>query len=197
LRYWDKTWFFSPEWGDDGRFGAFSRIYSFRDVVGLYGIALLRKRHGFSLQELRPVGDYLRRHHETPWASLAFYVAGRNVYFRDPESPDETYVGVRPLAQEAIPIELARIAGDLLETTARLQRRQNGLLGKIERNRNVAHNANVLAGTRVPTLAVWNLHKADFSTQQIVREYPRLTPIDVKAAIEFEAKRQRRKLGAR
>src|SRR5437016_3725980 len=89
LRYWDETAFFSPEQvSEEGRYGAYSKIYSFRDVVGLYTIALLRKQHRFSLQELRPVGEYLHRYHDTPWASLAFYVAGHSAYFRDPANPE-------------------------------------------------------------------------------------------------------------
>jgi hypothetical protein len=35
LRYWDKTGFFHPEFAADDRRAAFSRVYSFKDVVSL------------------------------------------------------------------------------------------------------------------------------------------------------------------
>src|SRR6266404_2158737 len=84
LRYWDTTGFFSPEYAPGYSYGVFSRVYSFRDVVGLYTIGLLRKRYKFPLQKLRQVGAYLHDHHETPWASLALYVVGQDIVFRDP-----------------------------------------------------------------------------------------------------------------
>src|SRR5262245_1789784 len=80
LRYWDQTFFFSPEYSGE-RVGAFAHVYSFRDVVGLYTIGLLRKRHGFPLQQLRPVGEFLRRFHDAPWSSLTLYVTGRDIAF--------------------------------------------------------------------------------------------------------------------
>src|SRR5947209_8547317 len=71
VRYWDKTEFFSPTLVDGVR-RAFSRIYSFRDVVGLRTIAMLRNKHHVPLQQLRRIGEWLHRHHETPWSSLRF-----------------------------------------------------------------------------------------------------------------------------
>jgi len=88
LRYWDHTEFFSPEHAPGYRSGAFTRIYSFRDVVGLSAIATLRNEHQFPLQKLRLVGAYLKRFHDTPWASLALYVSGREILFREPGRPE-------------------------------------------------------------------------------------------------------------
>ena len=74
LRYWDQTGFFNPTLIDEAseRFG---RIYSFRDLVGLRTVAVLRNR--VPLQELRRVGEWLHRQHETPWASLRNALLGR------------------------------------------------------------------------------------------------------------------------
>src|SRR5689334_7967186 len=71
LRYWKDTGCFVPEYAS--RRGP-AQIYSFRDVVGLYTVARLRKEYRFSLQELRPIGEYLHSHSSSPWASLGFYV---------------------------------------------------------------------------------------------------------------------------
>jgi uncharacterized protein (DUF433 family) len=65
--------------------------------------------------------------------------------------------------------------------------------GRIAHRRQVARNAAVLAGTRIPTAAVWNLHRASYDTDAILREYPRLTPADVTAAINYEEDRRRGK----
>jgi uncharacterized protein (DUF433 family) len=53
------------------------------------------------------------------------------------------------------------------------------------------HNAWVVAGTRIPTEAIWNFHAAGYDAEAIIREYPRLTPDDVRAAIDFESRRHK------
>lgn len=65
LGYWDDTEFFSPTVLDGFRRRAFGRIYSFRDVVGLRTIAILRNVHRIPLQELRRVGAWLKERHVT------------------------------------------------------------------------------------------------------------------------------------
>jgi uncharacterized protein (DUF433 family) len=50
----------------------------------------------------------------------------------------------------------------------------------------VTHNTPVVAGTRIPTAAVRRFHEAGYSPSQIMREYPSLTPEDVKAALVYE-----------
>jgi len=94
-----------------------------------------------------------------------------------------------------IPIELEQIARTVREAAAQLRHRRAEQIGKVERNRLVVHNKPVLAGTRVPTSAVWNLHKAGFSTNSIITEYPRLKAEDVSAAIAFEQSRRKKKVG--
>jgi uncharacterized protein (DUF433 family) len=193
LRYWDSTGFFEPAFrSDEGDYGGFSRIYSFRDLVGLYTIAQLRKQHRFSLQELRPIGEYLKRFHDTPWSSLTFYHHGKNLYFHDPERPGE-YVGARPLGQTPLSsVEMERMARDVRERVLHMRHRDSTDVGQIVKRRNVAHNSWVVAGTRVPSTAVWSLHRAGYTHDQIVREYPRLTIADVEAAIRFEKAQQQR-----
>jgi uncharacterized protein (DUF433 family) len=72
----------------------------------------------------------------------------------------------------------------------RLRERQRDQIGRIVRNRYVVHNAWVVAGTRIPTTGIWNYHVAGYSATDIIREYPRLTKADVRAAIAFEKRRQ-------
>src|SRR5712691_10045394 len=144
LRYWDDTEFFSPEYAPGYRHGSFSRVYSFRDVVGLFVIGLLRKTRRIPLQELRRVGAYLRRYHTTPWSSLVLFVTGKTIIFRE---PDGAYVSTRPEGQTVLPIEMEQIARTVREEAAELRNRRTEQIGKIERNRLVVHNMHVLAGT--------------------------------------------------
>ena len=188
LRYWDKTGFFSPTILDDYKRRTFGRIYSFRDVVGLRTIAVLRNRHRIPLQEIRRVGAWLSDRHDAPWSSLRFALKGRKVVFFDPDIG----VAVEPAGagQEVLPVDLELIASEMREAADRLRDRQPDEIGQIRRNRYVVHNAWVVAGTRVPTTAIWNFHVAGYSAADIVREYPRLTEADVTAAVDFEARRQ-------
>lgn len=185
LRYWDETDFFSPTLVHGVR-RAYSRIYTFRDVVGLRTIATLRDR--VPLQELRRVGEWLHAHYETPWSSLRFALNGRKVAFIDPA----TGVGVEAQdgKQTVLAIALEPIANEMQKAAARLRERGTRQLGQIVRNRYIVHNAWTLAGTRVTTEAIWNFHKAGYKPNQIIEEYPRLTKKDIREAIRFEAKRK-------
>ena len=151
LRYWDATDFFSPELLSDERGRAFGRVYSFRDVVGLRTIGVLRNIHRIPLQELRRVGEWLLGHHRTPWSSLRFALSGRKVVFNDPVTSD--YVEAAGGGQSIIPIDLEVIASDMRQESQRLKERRSDQIGTVVRNRFVVHNAWVVGGTRIPTSA--------------------------------------------
>lgn len=194
LAYWDKTDFFSPEMLHDHRRRAFGRIYSFRDIVGLRTISILRNTHKVPLQELRRVGEWLAQqwvtqHHQVPWSSLRFALSGRKVLFYDRQSGN--FVEARGAGQSVIEIDLEPIAANMQREADRLLERRPDQIGTFARNRYVVHNSWVVAGTRIPTNAIWNFHKAGFGPDAIIAEYPRLTLGDVKAAIEFEADRHK------
>jgi DNA-binding transcriptional MerR regulator len=189
LRYWDRTGFFAPTLLEGHGRRTFGRVYSFRDVVGLRTIALLRNEHRIPLQELRRVGEWLHREHETPWASLQFALIGRRVVFIDPESGMATEP--RGAGQTVVSVALEPIASDVRQRAARLKERRPEDVGKISRNRYVAHNAWVVAGTRIPTRAIWNFHEAGYDAGAIIREYPSLTQSDVRAAVEAEMERRK------
>jgi len=187
LRYWDRTGFFSPTLIDEFRRRTFGRIYSFRDVVGLRTIAILRKEHRVPLQELRRVGEWLHERHEAPWSSLKFALRGRHVVFYEPGSDTPLEPGT---GQRVLPIALEPIAHEMRAASQKLRERLPDQIGQVVRNRYVVRNAWVLAGTRIPTKAIWSFHEAGYAIAEIVREYPRLTEDDVRAAIDFEAGKQ-------
>ena len=66
IRYWDKTGVLVPSLASGNRRSPFSRIYAFRDPVGLRTLGELRDRCGFSLQKLRIVGEWLVSHYDAP-----------------------------------------------------------------------------------------------------------------------------------
>jgi uncharacterized protein (DUF433 family) len=187
VRYWDDTGFFSPTLVHGVR-RAFSKIYTFRDVVGLRTIAILRNQHRIPLQELRRVGEWLRAHYQTPWSSLRFALSGRKVAFFDPVAGVAMEAG--DAKQTVLTIALEAIANEMQKAADRLRERDASQIGHIVRNRYVVHNAWTLAGTRVTTEAVWNFHQAGYKPEKIIEEYPRLTRKDIQEAIRFEAKRK-------
>jgi uncharacterized protein (DUF433 family) len=183
---WDRDGFFRSTWPSDGK--PYGRLYSFRDVVGLRTLAVLRTEHRVPLQDLKRVGQWLSDRYEAPWASLRFYVAGRRVYFDDPSTGMRT--AGRPLGQGAFPFEMDAVAKTVSERVAAAKRRQPDQLGRIVQERGMVGNAPVLAGTRIPTSAIWSFHADGYTVEQIIAEYPRLTPTDIEAAILFEQTRR-------
>ncbi len=188
LSYWVETEFFQPDLSHGGT----ARLFTFRDVVGLRAIAILRNEQGIPLQELRKVGEWLLKYHHKPWSGLRLFVSGRRVYVSDPDTGAR--LGARDPEQAYLPtVDLLKIANDTGERVEVLRRRRQEQYGKIERKRDVARNAPRLSGTRIPTSAIWAFHLAHFSADQIVREYPTLTEADVRAAIEYEGQHQKKR----
>jgi DNA-binding transcriptional MerR regulator len=189
LRYWDRTKFFCPQYASDNRHDPFSRVYSFRDLVGLETLATLRKRNKVPLQELRKVNSWLREQYETetPWASLTFAVEGRKVFVGAQQN--QSFVEALS-GQEVVLVRLKEVVRKLEERIGQLRNRPRQEIGAIERHRFVARNAHVLAGTRIPTVAVWQLHEAGYPPRAIIREFPTLKLRDVNAAIAFEQQRR-------
>lgn len=188
LRYWDKTDFFAPALVDDREHRAIGRIYSFRDVVALRTISILRNQHRIPLQELRRVGAWLSQQHESPWSSLQFGLVGRKVVFIDPVTgvPAEP----RGAGQSYLEVALEPIADEVRRAAERLKKRGSRQVGEASRNSYVVHSAPVDIGPSVTTRAIWNFYEAGYTTEQILNEYPSLTPWDVRAAIQYEADRR-------
>lgn len=189
LRRWDQIGLYSPTFADEDRSRPYSRIYSFRDIVGLRTLAQLRER--VSLGELRKLSEWLHKHHDAPWSSLRFYLIGRKVLVADPETGLK--VTLRPPGQQPLPqFELEEIAQATRRAVAQMSERRPENIGKIARHRHVLSNAPVIAGTRIPTSAIREFHDAGYSIDQIIDEYPQLGREDVEAAIRDEQRRQKR-----
>ncbi len=189
LRYWDDTEFFTPAFREDVRHSPWARVYSFRDVVGLRALAQMRRSFRVPLQHLRKVGAELRAHYDEPWATLTLYVVGRSVFFQDEGAAIKRADQTR---QQLMPIALARVEREIRDEINRLQQRGQGDIGRVARHRYVAENRPVLAGTRIPTEAVWQFHAEGYTPDEILAVYPHLTMKDVQAALRFETKKRKR-----
>jgi uncharacterized protein (DUF433 family) len=183
LHRWDRSGFFAPSFADPDRRRPYSRIYSFVDVVGLRTIAELRER-GIPLSELKKVRAFFATHTNEDWANRRFYVVGRRLFF----SHDAAVVAARPLGQqvECAILDLGPIASDLDAAVRRLADRTADEIGRVSRDRFIMGGAPVLAGTRIPTATVDWFYRNGYDTDGIIREFPRLTPNDVAAAVRFE-----------
>lgn len=179
LAYWDKEGIYSPQFRDSE--GVFRRAYSLRDLVELRALALLRRR--VSLQQIRDVGRALTNY-EHPWSMLTFWVGGRTVYWENPGQG--TLESARPRQQTVLPIVMRVIEAEVVQAVQRFSERAADDIGRISRNRYVQHNEPVVSGTRVPVAAVLDFHKAGYTADAIIAEYPRLKPEDIAAAIEWE-----------
>lgn len=188
LSYWDRTGFFAPTFGYAQGSGPYSRVYSFKDVVGLRTLARMRRDHEIPLQHLRAVGRVLLERYSEPWSELAFYIVGRQVFFR----ASEASAAANASGQSVFEFALERVAEEIQAEIDELSRRKEEDFGKVVKIRQVAESRPVIAGTRTPTSALWSFHEAGFSIAEIVGEYPDLTERDVAAAIAYEQELRRK-----
>jgi uncharacterized protein (DUF433 family) len=185
LRQWDRTKLFVPGYADEHEKAAYRRLYSLSDVAALRTISLLRNQHHVPLQQLGEVADELRRLSHQGWRKTTLYVLGKKaVVLHDPEDkqPGEA-TGGEPVGST---IPLVRIFSDIQRAVEALNRRPTETIGRITRHRDIGHNAPVVAGTRIPTAAIWRFKLAGYTVDEIIREYPDLTRQDVEAALDYE-----------
>jgi DNA-binding transcriptional MerR regulator len=185
LRHWDRTGFFAPSLATVDRQENFGRVYSFRDLVSLRVLGALRKQFNVSLQHLRQVAQCLKHLGDDKWTKTVLYVLNKKVVVVDPDTqkPREVVSG-----QYVIPIVLQAVISDTRQAIERFRRRPDEKIGQIERHRQVAQNAAVVAGTRITTAAIKRFHDAGYTIAQIIEQYPDLTARDIEAALAHEEK---------
>ncbi len=183
LRYWDRTGFFKPQFAEENRRVAFSRVYSFTDVVSLRVLNVLRNQYTVPLQHLRQVAEALPQMSEAKWGCTQLFVFGRRVVFAEPGTVDYWEIVSK---QYVIPIALQSVVKDTRRDIEALKERNENTVGRITRARNVCHNAWVIAGTRIPVAAIQRFSSAGYSVQEIKEEYPSLTDADIESAIQHK-----------
>jgi DNA-binding transcriptional MerR regulator len=183
LRAWDRRGFFVPKHAFEDRSSAYSRIYSFKDAVGLRTIARLRAApYRISLQRLFGVAKELEARGIEHWADVRIHVVKGEVSIQPPASDEVESVESGQYAMLPI-IDVIREVSRKIEE---IKRRDNTTYGKVDRNKFVARNSWVVSGTRIPTATIRRYVEAGFSKQHILEEYPTLTLDDIDAAIEHE-----------
>jgi uncharacterized protein (DUF433 family) len=187
LRSWDQAEFLSLPHPNSPRRKLPGRIYRFRDVVILRAIAMLRNDCHVKLSEVRKAARWLKEHVNTSSSLLRLIVKDRHIILDDSDAAVESQPDG---GQPGLSIELATVEREMRARALQSRERMPEEIGKITRRRSVESNAWVLAGTRVPTEAVWNFHQAGHTTAAILAAYPTLTPVDIQRAIEFEQGRR-------
>lgn len=185
LRYWARTGFFAPSFvEEDGRL-PYSRFYSFKDIVALRTLELLRIQNNVPLQHLRKVAEKLSHLRDDLWTKTILFIENRKVVFVNPETqqPQEVVSG-----QYLLGIPLKRVIDDTSADVIAFRKRSADKIGQVTQSRAVARNAPVVAGTRIPVGSIVRLHEDGYSIDAIIAEYPDLTPEDVQAALKYRSK---------
>jgi uncharacterized protein (DUF433 family) len=183
LRRWDRTDFFKPALHSEA-VRAFSRVYSFKDLVSLRVLNQLRNVHNVSMPELRKVANELAHLGEGVWTKTTLYVHRGKVVFEEPDTSAKREITSRQYVAD-IPLVVA--ISDTRMAIQNMNERGGDLVGKIARNRYVQQNKPVIAGTRITVEAIRSFASAGYSVEQIIEQYPPLKPGDVQAALSHEA----------
>lgn len=177
LTRWDRLGFFSPEYADEtDRGNPYGRVYSFVDLVGLRTLAVLTDKYRISLSELRKTYPELAKRVNKPWSDTQLAVWKGKVIWDLADVPHDRhgqYLGHH--------IQLPSIASEVVQRSNELRNRGESQIGLIERRKFVAHNAPVVAGTRIPIRAIASFIDDGFDDDAILREYPSISKRDIAA----------------
>jgi uncharacterized protein (DUF433 family) len=180
LRYWDRTGFFAPSLAHENRRVAYSRVYTFRDIVCLKALNTIRNELRVPLQHLREAKERLKHYGDDVWAKAILYVLNRRVVAYNPAvDRKEDVVSGQGILQ--IPLEIVR--GDMEGAVSQFRARDPATVGKIVQSRGIVANKPVVAGTRIPVKSIKAFGDAGYSIDQIREQYPILTEEDVRAAL--------------
>lgn len=184
LRYWDRSKFFLPSFPGGDWSSSFGRVYSFKDIVALRVLNVLRNQYDVPLQHLRVVSEKLSHLASERWTGVSLYVLRKRVIWKEPgtELPQEIVTG-----QYVVPsIVLDVVVSDTQQAIqSTLNARGKEQLGRVEKSRFVNHNDAVLSGTRIRVSAIKRFSEAGYTVDQILKEYPDLTKTDVASALGY------------
>lgn len=154
------------------------RLFDFVDLVVLRVLAQLRGK--VPNDDLRKVQGALRTRAQKDWSDLRFVVDNHRLSILDDAEQAAN------LGTDAMRVDVGRVATELRWDIERSRTRGPDVVGKIVRDPAVMGGAWVIAGTRIPTEAVWSFHEAGYDTEAIIQQYPRLVPDDIAASIAHE-----------
>lgn len=181
IRYWDNTAFFQPSIAYEDRKAAFSRIYSFGDVVALRVLGKLRNQHDVPLQHLRRVRDKFQMP-QSAWADEEIFVNKKRVYFKNERG---TFVNSETNEETLPSIPLPKVIAEISTEAKSMNIRSMQAIATKTRRQNVARRAEVFQGTRIPIDTVKEYFQEGLGIDDILNDYPTLTRDDVQAAIRW------------
>jgi uncharacterized protein (DUF433 family) len=185
LRRWARDGFYVPELG----LNVGEPLFSFRDVVSLRVLSILRNDFGISRQHLRRVGERLRQEEDHPWASLRLGVTGKEVVFIEPGTG--RVVSTKPHGNYLFSniLEIKAVEANMRSHASRLMHRQRNQFGKIERRRAVLGGRTVFAGTRIAVEPIAAALRRGTSPKWVLENYPTLRRADIELARNGKHKR--------
>lgn len=183
LQYWEDTGAYAASSVDPVAHRAQRRLYSFRDLVRLKAIARCRRELDISLEDIRQAGVCLRRFNDVPWSSLKFGRLNNRLVFWDPV--DQRWSD----ATNGSPtlFDFATLPNEVADDLAEVLRRDPATEGQISQHRQVKGNQPTIRGTRIPVATIVRYHDAGYSVDEIIAEYPDLTPADIAVAIAYHS----------
>lgn len=176
------------------------RLFSFANLVEFRVAAWLRNKVSLQL-----IGKLVRRlkdeENRQPLAEVTFgviedHVRGRprhRIVVQRPDGSWEEWSSGQKIMEITVP--LATFAEELRLSVLK-DRRESRRVGQTERRRGVLGSAEVVAGTRIPTSAIWGLHEAGYDVERILDSYPGLDKEDVLAVIRAGKHRRSEKARA-
>ncbi len=174
--YWADTNLVNPTSDRRVSPGRRVRLYGFVDLLALLVAAELRGR-GISLQHIRQIVAHLQsRGYDEPLTQLRFATIGNRVYF---QHADGTWEG--DLHADQLVFHQVLNLQPLRQRISDAARRDEGMVGRVERRRGVLGGKPVLAGTRVPVESVRRYLDAGRTVKDVLQAFPALSRADVEA----------------
>lgn len=182
LRFWRERGAFIPARVSDEPSRPYGELFDFGDLVALTAIG--RLEHEPTVDAVRSIHQWIRGH-DVEAAKAATVVSEGDVAHI--VTPSDLQDGPASSDSSGVGVSLATVIDDLERVIAGWRMRNPKLVGKVGRAPDVVHNAWVVAGTRIPTRLIAELHGAGYEIDAIIAEYPHLHNEDVQAAIDHEA----------
>ncbi len=190
LRRWDAESILLPEFDLVGSRGERHTLYSFQDLLAMQALAWLQSVPGSLLVPTTDIGKILKTQVQMHEEYLGLQRAGDVLVLAGPAGNIDMLALVGDVI---IPDDMQHfdiLARDTERRSAALNNRSPDQIGRIEPLAGERGRRPVLAGTRIPTIAIWEFHEAGFSVPEILEQYPRLATVDVESAITYEADRR-------
>lgn len=163
-------------------------FYDFADLTGICTIAMLIEQHHLLPRQLHKVHAWFRQHATSLPGELRLEFHDKEFLIQDSTTPEaQPTDGIDSTIQV---VNLASLIAQLTLDVERVRQRQPEDIGQISRHRRIQHNAPVIAGTRIPTSTIWHYHEDGYSNNEILEQFPHITPHDIAAAIEFETRQR-------